>query len=353
MKHKKLLSLLLSALMMLSLIPAIATAETTTVTDELDLAFTGRPATTTYGEWSGKTGNSGAVYAGQSAGSNDAIQLRSNNNNSGIVTTASAGKVRKIVVTWNSNTTSGRTLNIYGKNTPYSQATDLYNSNNQGTRLGSVVMGTSTELTISDDYAYIGMRSNSGAMWIDKIDIVWEIDSETPPAPTYTVSFDANGGTGTMATVTTASPYSLPTCGFTAPQGKEFDCWAVDGDENTYAPGDSYTLTGNTTFIAQWKDLPVVNYTDMMLKRVPANGDTVVIYYPKASKVVTAESYYYNNKKYELAAADATLTDNVLAVPDEAVRLTVSVADGKYTFATADGKYLEADGTNVQLVSGN
>ncbi len=171
------------------------------------------------------------------------------------------------------------------------------------------------------------------------------------PTPTYTVSFDANGGTGTMANVTTTSPYTLPNCGFTAPEGKEFDYWAVDGDEGMYAPGNSYTLTGNTTFIAQWKDLPVVNYTDMMLKRVPANGDTVVIYYPKASKVMTAESYYYNNKKYELAAADATLTDNVLAVPDEAVRLTVSVADGKYTFETADGKYLEADGTNVQLVS--
>ena len=171
------------------------------------------------------------------------------------------------------------------------------------------------------------------------------------PAPTYTVSFDANGGTGTMANVTTASPYTLPACGFTAPEGKEFDYWAVDGDESMYAPGNSYTLTGNTTFIAQWKDLPVVNYTDMMLKRMPANGDTVVIYYPKASKVMTAESYYYNNKKYELAAANATLTDNVLAVPDEAVRLTVSVADGKYTFETADGKYLEADGTNVQLVS--
>ena len=172
------------------------------------------------------------------------------------------------------------------------------------------------------------------------------------PTPTYTVSFDANGGTGTMANVTVyEGSYPLPACGFTAPEGKEFDCWAVDGDENTYAPGDSYTLTADTTFIAQWKDLPVVNYTDMMLKRVPANGDTVVIYYPTASKVMTAESYYYNNKKYELAAADATLTDNVLAVPDEAVRLTVSVADGKYTFATADGKYLEADGTNVQLVS--
>ncbi len=173
---------------------------------------------------------------------------------------------------------------------------------------------------------------------------------DTPQPTTYTVSFDANGGTGTMANVTTASPYTLPTCGFTAPEGKEFDYWAVDGDEGMYAPGDSYTLTDNTTFIAQWKDLPVPTYTDMMLKRIPANGDVVVIYYPTAGKVMTGTDYLYNNNKHELVAADATLTDNVLAVPDEALCLTVSVDDGKYTFATADGKYLLADGTNVQLV---
>ena len=349
MKHRKLLSLLLAVCMVLSLLPAVASAETTEVTDTLNCAFTGRTGTT-YGDWSG-TGLSGAAYAGQSAAGNDAIQLRSKNSNSGIVTTVSGGKATKVVVLWNSNTSSGATLDIYGKSSAYSAPTDLYGNSTQGTKLGSIVMGTSTELTISGDYEYIGMRSNSGAMWLDEIDIIWSQDGDTPPAPTYTVSFDANGGTGTMANVTTVSPYTLPACGFTAPEGKEFDYWAVDGDEGVYAPGNSYTLTGNTTFIAQWKDMPVVSYTDMMLKRVPANGDTVVIYYPKASKVMTAESYYYSNKKYELAAADATLTDNVLAVPDEAVRLTVSVADGKYTFATADGKYLEADGTNVQLVS--
>lgn len=351
MNRKKCLSLLLAVCMVLALLPAVASAEMTGVTDKLNRAFTG-VTETNYSSWTG-TGTSGAVYAGLSAGGNNSIQLRSKNSNSGIVTTVSGGKATKIAVTWNSNNDNGRTLDIYGKSSAYTAPTDLYSnsSSTQGTKLGSIVMGTSTELTISGDYEYIGMRSNSGALYLDEIVITWENGGDTPPATTYTVSFDANGGTGTMANVTTASPYTLPACGFTAPEGKEFDYWAVDGDEGMYAPGNSYTLTGNTTFIAQWKDLPVVNYTDMMLKRVPANGDTVVIYYPAASKVMTAESYYYNNKKYELAPADATLTDNVLAVPAEAVRLTVSVSDGKYTFATADGKYLEADGTNVQLVS--
>ena len=142
------------------------------ITDELTRATTGVTGTS-YASWSGKTANSSAVYAGQSAGGNDSIQLRSNNSNSGIITTTSGGKAKKITVEWNSSTSSGRTLDVYGKNTAYSAATDLYNSSTQGKKLGSIVCGTSTELTITGDYEYIGLRSNSGAMYLDSISIEW------------------------------------------------------------------------------------------------------------------------------------------------------------------------------------
>ena len=145
----------------------------TTVTDVLTRATTG-VTNTSYATWSGKTATSSAVYAGQSAGGNESIQLRSTNSNSGVVTTASGGKAKKVTIVWNSNTSSGRTVDIYGKNSAYSQATDLYNATNQGTKLGSITCGTSTELTISGDYEYIGLRSNSGAMYLTSISIDWE-----------------------------------------------------------------------------------------------------------------------------------------------------------------------------------
>ena len=45
---------------------------------------------------------------------------------------------------------------------------------------------------------------------------------------TYTVSFNANGGTGTMANVTvSAGAYTLPANSFTAPAGKQFKGWAT------------------------------------------------------------------------------------------------------------------------------
>ena len=158
--------------------------------DVLTRATTGvTSGNSNYSSWSGKTLTSPAVYAGNSAGSNDAIQLRSNNNNSGVVTTTSGGYVKKIAVEWQSATSDNRTLDVYGKNTAYTAATDLYNVSTQGTKLGSIKKGASTELLITGDYKYIGLRSNDGAMYLSEIAITWSAESsgETPAAPVLTI----------------------------------------------------------------------------------------------------------------------------------------------------------------------
>ena len=70
-------------------------------------------------------------------------------------------------------------------------------------------------------------------------------------AVTYcTVSFASNGGSGTMQSVSVAkgSSYTLPSCGFTAPTGYEFNGW----DKGT-AGVTKITITGNVTLTAQWK----------------------------------------------------------------------------------------------------
>lgn len=202
------------------------------ITDTLNRAITGATSTS-YIDWSGKTSNSTAVYKGNSAGGNSSIQLRSDKSTSGIVTTASGGKVSKIVVTWNSNTSSGRTLDIYGKNTAYSAATDLYNTN-KGTKLGSIVKGTSTELTIEGDYTYIGLRSSSGAMYISSIEITWETGGESGGgesggdepgggesggAKTYTLTIGADS----FNTTSYAANNNEKTSTATAPDGSTMD----------------------------------------------------------------------------------------------------------------------------------
>ena len=76
-----------------------------------------------------------------------------------------------------------------------------------------------------------------------------------PPVLTFTVSFDANGGSGSMDPVTGVSgEYKLPKCLFTAPEGKAFDCWLADGA--TYGEGDPVNVDADITVTAQWKDVP-------------------------------------------------------------------------------------------------
>lgn len=182
--------------------------------DELNRALTG-VTETSYTNWSDKTDNSAAVYAGNSAGGNSSIQLRSKNNESGIVTTTSGGTLTKVAVTWNSNTSAGRTLNVYGSNTAYGAAADLYNNSKQGKLLGTIAYGTSTELTVSGDYAYVGLRSDDGAMYLDQVDITWSVSSNTysayctsvieTPKTATTLTIDATGITNTDVYVSTAA----------------------------------------------------------------------------------------------------------------------------------------------------
>lgn len=259
-----------------------------TIVDVLNRATTG-VTSTSYANWSGKTVTSSAIYAGNSAGGNSSIQLRSSNSNSGVVTTASGGKVKKIKVTWQSSTSSGRTLDIYGKNTAYSAATDLYNTSNQGTKLGSIKYGTSTELVISGDYEYIGFRSNSGALYLTNVEITWDTSGsggEVTPEPDQpgqgdttpvdeTLSIIANKGTmsgtssiswsgtyfictnekGSTAIRTSDSDhyrvYAKSTLRFTAKNSKKFSKVVITCTSSDYANVfSSSTITGGTVSVS-------------------------------------------------------------------------------------------------------
>ena len=147
------------------------------IVDVLNLEFTGVSGNA-YNDWDGKKATSSAVYAGNSAAGNESIQLRSNNNNSGIITTTSGGNVKKVTITWNTKTTNGRTVYVYGKNSAYSAASDLYNSDDQGDLIGTIECGTTTELSITGDYEYVGLRSESGAMYLDEVKITWSIGDD-------------------------------------------------------------------------------------------------------------------------------------------------------------------------------
>ncbi len=94
------------------------------------------------------------------------------------------------------------------------------------------------------------------------------------------VSFNANGGTGSMGTMdaTANAPFSLPACEFTAPEGKVFDKWQING--TTYNVNETVVLNEETEVLALWKDGIRVTY-----KSNGGSGDDVVIYVESGTKL--------------------------------------------------------------------
>ncbi len=75
------------------------------------------------------------------------------------------------------------------------------------------------------------------------------------PAKYITISFDPNGGTGTMKPMRVKADenYTLPECTFTPPEGREFAGWlAVNG--TVYPAGTKVISSYDQSFKATWKD---------------------------------------------------------------------------------------------------
>ena len=265
---------------------------------------------TSYSSWSGKTVTSSAVYAGNSAGGNSSIQLRSTNN-SGIVTTTSGGKAKYVTVVWNSNTTTTATrkIDIYGKNEAYTTASDLYATATQGTKLGSIEYQKQTVLAISGDYKYIGIRSNDGALYLSDIYIEW-----TPP--TYSITYNCNNATSgcpSNATEQTNLPNPLPSA--PTKTGYTFGGWYTNSGCTTSATAGA-KLTDNITLYAKW----TANTINLTLNKnnSDASGSAAGIgsikYDAQSATISTAatrtgytvEGYYSENT---CAAANKVLTN--------------------------------------------
>ena len=131
--------------------------------------------------------------------------------------------------------------------------------------VGGTQWGSSTTLTTSAT-AYKFTGSNSGeikfsytqtsskALYIKSISVTYET------AASYTVTYNANGGSGTMSN-STGSSIKIKECTFTAPSGKEFDEWntAANGSGTSYQVGDIVNKSLN--LYAIWKELPKYTVT--------------------------------------------------------------------------------------------
>ena len=96
------------------------------------------------------------------------------------------------------------------------------------------------------------------------------------PAPkTYTVTFNANGGTGSMSSVSVpaGTTQALPQCGFTAPANKQFKGWSLTA--NGAILSGNQTVQADVTLFAIWEDIPN-SFTVASLSTFAFGGSTNV-----------------------------------------------------------------------------
>jgi len=101
---------------------------------------------------------------------------------------------------------------------------------------------------------------------------------------TYTITFEANGGTGEMDDETVGPDdfsYTLPLYTFQPPANKRFANWSVMGTDQV--PGATIQIYTDTQVIAIWEDVPVEPYTINFLP----NGGTGTM----ASATTTQHTY--------------------------------------------------------------
>ena len=104
----------------------------------------------------------------------------------------------------------------------------------------------------------------AGDIVFSTTDTVLKATWKDKEAAEVTISFDPNGGTGTMQSmkVKSGENFTLPECTFTPPEGKEFAGWlAVNG--NVYPAGEVVTSSIDQSFKATWKDTAEVDVTQM------------------------------------------------------------------------------------------
>ena len=168
---------------------------------------------------------------------------------------------RTVVVTQNHNGQEYHYLGTVDANKDYSEYTVAFTAEQGLSEF--ILTATNHKLTHVEATEPTRYANGNIEYWYDEVDKKFYTDiwcthaveqQQTViakyPDMTYTVTYYANGGTGTMDSFTAdaGTTLILPECGFTAPEGMKFDSWSIG-----YA-GDTYVLKEDTTVMPQWID---------------------------------------------------------------------------------------------------
>lgn len=212
---------------------------------------------------------------------------------SGIVTTTTGGKAKKVTVVWDSNTakTSPRALNIYGSKNKYTDYKDLVDEQKAGTLLGSIEYdenAPTNSFEIEGDFAFIGLRSNSGAVFLTSITIEWE----QAGGATQEVTVNLANGFGTLYNANALTVPAGASCGIVT--GVTNDVLNVD---YKYAAGQN--IPAKTPVLVKAPGKESVTFTTTTSTET-APTDNLLKGADKDGEFTAEPNYYY----YKLAYND-------------------------------------------------
>ena len=145
------------------------------------------------------------------------------------------------------------------------------------------------------------------------------------PLADCTITFDGNGGSGSMGPVTVkaGANYILPECGFTAPADQEFKAWEIGGKE--YKVGDSYTVNGDTEIKALWENSVITPTTYTVTVSNDGNGTgTATPSTAAAGTTITltaTPNKGYHFKEWQVISGGVTIKDNKFLMPSANVEV--------------------------------
>ena len=149
---------------------------------------------------------------------------------------------------------------------------------------------------------------------------------EGTPLADCTITFNGNGGSGSMDSVTVkaGANYILPECGFTAPADQEFKAWEIGGTE--YKVGDSYTVNGDIEIKALWKNSVITPTTYTVTVSNNGNGTgTATPSTAAAGTTITltaTPNTGYHFKEWQVESpAGLVITNNQFTMPNDNVEV--------------------------------
>ena len=282
-------------------------------------------------EWTAG-GISGQVYAY----SNSGIQFNSSKDGYWIYNTVAVpGTIKLVKMIKASGTDQTWTLKV---------GTSLIDETGEGTIMGSSqTVGTSgATWNVTGDYDYFLLYVSGGATVIGSIEITY--------IPKYTVTYNANGGTGDAPAVASyyeaASVTAAAANTFTVPSANHtFNTWntKADGSGTSYPAGEAFSMPGaNITLYAQWnRNIPVDGNNEITEDVTVAAGETVTI--SSITKIPNGRTLTINGTLVSATAANLVVEDGgqlivnnagVQATIKKAIEVPTKTATNWYTIAS-------------------